>query len=172
MLDLVFGGRDLVFASPLSLEEATRRLHREIAPSGVRAAWRRPMEWRMFEKRPQSFIGTFADGRFHMVRLIRGRGSIRPWIDGQLTRAVNGCLVHVRLKMPALAIVAYLPFMLLGVFALFSVGVFVLWGLLVVLAPGIVWSIEARRGVTMLAALFEAEPSRSIAEGHVTGAHH
>src|SRR5215831_4695255 len=114
MLDLVFGGRKLVLASPLSLEEATKRLQREITAPGVRAEWRRPMEWRMFEKRPQSFIGTFADSRFHMVRLIRGRGSIRPWIDGKLSRAVDGCLVEVRLKMPTLPIVAYLPFMVLG----------------------------------------------------------
>jgi hypothetical protein len=172
MLDLVFGGRNLVFASPLSLEEATKRLQREITPPGVRAEWRRPMEWRMFEKRPQSFIGTFADGRFHMVRLVRGRGSIRPWMDGKLSRAFHGCSVEVRVKMPALAIIAYLPFMLLGLFALFSFGVLALWGLLVVLAPGIVWSMEARKGTTMLASLLEAEPSRAIAPAHVRDAHH
>ena len=167
MLDLIFGGRHLVFASPLSLEEATRRLEREIVPPRVQVEWRRPMEWRAFEKRPQSFIGTFADGRFHMVRLIRGRGSIRPWIDGMLSRAVSGCHVDVRLKVPAIAIVACLPFMALGVFALPFKGLFALGGLLMVVAPGIAWSIEARKATTMLAALFESAPSRSIAEGRI-----
>jgi len=43
------------------------------------------MEYRIFEKRPQSFIGTFADGRLHMVRLVRGRllCKIRSWHDPQ-----------------------------------------------------------------------------------------
>ena len=168
MLDLVFGGRSLVFASPLSLEEVTTRLQREIVPPTIRAEWRRPMEWRMFDKRPQSFIGTFADGRFHMVRLERGRGSVRPWIDGRLSRTVNGCLAEVRLKMPALAIGAYLPFMVLGVLALFTIGVLALAGLLILLAPVIVWNSEAQKATALLADLFESQPTRPTESTHPT----
>src|SRR5689334_4623342 len=95
MLGLLVG-RNLIFESPLSLEEATTRLQREIAAP----------EWRVYENRQQSFIGTLANGRFHMVRLVRGKNSFRPMIDGQLTPAMNGCRVDVRLKLPATSIFA------------------------------------------------------------------
>jgi hypothetical protein len=160
MLDLLVGGRKLVFESPLSLEDATRRLQQEITPSGVRAEWRRPLEYRVFEKRPQSFIGTFADGRFHMVRLVRGRGSIRPWIDGQLARAVNGCRVDVRLKLPTLAFISCVPFLLFAMLALYAGGVLALWGVFVIVAPVIMWNMEAQKAERLLADLFQSQPSR------------
>jgi hypothetical protein len=146
--------------SALSLEEATTRLERELVPPAVKAEWRRPMEYRAFEKRPQSFIGTFAHGRFHMVRLVRGRGSNRPWIDGQLSRTVNGCRVDVRLKVPRFAIVVCIPFAVLGLLALLLGGFFGLWGLAVIAAPAIGWNIEARKAENLLAALFESKPLR------------
>jgi len=159
MIDLVFRGRQLTFNSPLSLEEATTRLQRELTPPTV-APWRQSMEYRIFEKRPQSFIGTLSDSRFHMVRLLRGRGSIRPWIDGTLSRAGNGCRVDVRVKMSTLGIIACVPVMVLGTlilaFASFFV-VFMLPGLLMVLAPIVVASLEAGKATRMLAALFESE---------------
>jgi len=162
---VIFGGRHIVFESPLSLEEATTRLEREITPPTVRSEWRRPMERRMFEKRPQSFIGTFADDRFHVVRLTRGRSSIRPWVDGTLSRSTRGCRVAVQLKMPTVALVAWTPFILLGVAAIFFVGgVFALWGLLVILAPGFVSNMEAQKAERLLANLFQSEPSRSSKE--------
>jgi hypothetical protein len=63
MLDLLFGGRRLVFESPLTHGEITARLQREVAP----AVW----EWH--EARPNLFEGTFADSGFYMVRLVRGK---------------------------------------------------------------------------------------------------
>src|SRR5262245_44778255 len=122
------------------------------------------MEYRVVEKRPQSLIGTFANGRFHVVRLLRDWGSIRPRIDGTLSRTVNGCQVDVRLKTPALAIAARAPFMLLGVlFVLFVGGLFALWGVIVLLAPVFMSHHEAQKAEQLLAALFQTAPRPSRA---------
>lgn len=166
MLDLVVGGRHLILESRLSLEEATRRLEREITAPTAKL-WR-AMEWRAWEKRTQSFIGEFADGRFHMIRLLREeRGRIRPWIDGRLSRVADGCRVDVRLKMPASAIVVCLPFMVLGAAIIASVRFLGLpglaIGLVMALTPIIVSILEARKATEMLGALFESKPSRSVA---------
>jgi hypothetical protein len=52
MFELFYSGRSIVLDSPLGVEELTRRL--ELA-----------------------FDGTFADGRFCMMRRVRGRNSLR-----------------------------------------------------------------------------------------------
>ena len=124
------------------------------------------MEYRIFEKRPQSFIGTFADGRLHMVRLVRGRNSIRPWIDATLSRAGNGCRVHVRLKMPTLAIVAFIPAFIVGALALIFAAyytILMLPALAIFAAPFIAASLEAGKATRMLAALLESEAKASQA---------
>lgn len=109
MLELLFGGRNLVFESPLSLEDATARLQREITTP----------EWRMLENRRQLFMGTFAGGRFHMFRLASRRNSFKPTIDGTLTRTVNGCRVNARLKLA--------PADLFAVSLLITIAVAMLW---------------------------------------------
>ena len=57
MFELFYPGRSIVLDSPLGVEEVTRRL--ELA-----------------------FDGTFADGRFCMMRRVRGgTRSVRSWTD-------------------------------------------------------------------------------------------
>ena len=165
MLDLLFSGRRLVFESALSLEEVTQRLQREVAPP----------KWQLIETRPHLFEGTFSDGRFSMARKVGGRNSFRPMIEGQLSRGPRGARVDVQLKLhPAIVIFCAV---------LFSIGALVVAGIaasgfsmadvtpqhlppMVVVpvvfiaflfAPGV----EARKATRLLAALFEAEPSRS-----------
>jgi hypothetical protein len=168
MLDLLFGGRHLVFESPLTLEEATGRLQNEIAVP----------EWRVYENRRQSFIGTFANGRFHMVRLVHGKNSFRPMIDGQLSPAMNGCRVDVRLKLPPVAVVACALFLVIGVsmillalpqaVATHDLHFFALLGPLMLVMAVVVPIAEARKAERTLASLFQSEPSRFVAEGSRT----
>ena len=160
MLDLLFGGRHLVFASPLTLEETSTRLERDLTtPTATKWWW--ALRSRAAEQRPPSFHGTFADGRFQMSPLINGRRSIRPWIVGTLSRAATGCRVDVRLKMPTLAVVAHIPFMIIGALFAFYGGFFAVLGLLLVLAPIFNATIVARKSTELLTGLFEAKPSHS-----------
>jgi hypothetical protein len=69
----------------------------------------------MFGRRQQSFVGTLANGRFQMVRLVRGKNSFRPTIDGELSPAMNGCRVDVRLKLSAVALFACVLLVVTGV---------------------------------------------------------
>ena len=161
MLDLVFGGRRLIFNSPLSVEAATARLERNVAVPAA-TTWWQPLAWRPSEKGSQSFIGLVDGGRFQISRLIPGRTMNRPWIAGQLSRAANGCRVDVRLKMPTFALVAYLPFVALGLFIAFS-GFFVIAGVLLVTMPFIASTFEARKATRLLATVFQVGPSRSTA---------
>ena len=166
MLDLVFRGRNLVFDSPLTLEEAARRLQTEIAAP----------DWRLYENRQQPFVGTFTNGRFHMVRLVRGKNSFRPMIDGQLSPSMNGCRVNVRLKLPAVAVVACALFVVMGVtmmaVALPQAAVtnnpfttyFALLGPLMLAMALVVPIVEARKAAQILATIFQSEPSAPISE--------
>ena len=65
MFELFYPGRSIVLDSPLGVEELTRRL--ELA-----------------------FDGTFADGRFRMMRRVRGRNSFRSVVDGQILPGSSG----------------------------------------------------------------------------------
>lgn len=102
MFDVLYPGRRLVIDSPLSVEEVTQRLGREVAP--------RAMELRFREPRQQRFEGTFADGQFSFVRLVRGRNSFRPWMKGRLTRGPAGTRVDVHLQLHPLVLVLGLFF--------------------------------------------------------------
>jgi hypothetical protein len=162
MMDLFFGGRRLVFESPLTLEDATKRLQNEIAAP----------KWRVYENRRQSFIGTFADGRFQAIRLVGGKNSFRPMIDGRLSASANGCRVDVRLKMPAVAVVACVLFVTVGV-TIMSVALsraaatgnplaryFALLGSLMFGMPLVLPTVEARKAARILATIFQSEPVR------------
>jgi hypothetical protein len=74
MLELFHRGRSIVVDSPLGVEELTRRL-------GL------------------AFDGTIADGRFRMMRRVRGRNSFRPVVDGQIQAGAGGSRLHVRLRL-------------------------------------------------------------------------
>jgi hypothetical protein len=88
MLDLLVRGRHLVFDTTLDRAEATERLQREIAP---------PV-WQLYERRPQLFEGRLEAERFSVVRLVRGRNSFRPVIEGQLLSGPIGTRVRVTLR--------------------------------------------------------------------------
>lgn len=95
MFDVLFPGRKLVFETPLSVDELTRRLEREVAPPA--------MEWR--ERRPQLFEGTFVDGQFSFLRLVRGRNSFRPWVKGRVLPGSRGSRIEARLRMSPVVLV-------------------------------------------------------------------
>jgi hypothetical protein len=94
MIDLLYRGRHLLLESPLTPDEATHRLQREIsAPS--------------WPARPTAglFVGTFADGRFRMSRAVSGRNSFRMTIEGTVTQGPRGTRIDARMKLhPAVAI--------------------------------------------------------------------
>ena len=94
MLDLLYPGRKVVFDSPLTVDEVTRRLQREITPPA--APWR--------DTRQQLFEGTFASGRFEMARLVRGRNSFRTVMKGLISQAPAGARVDVRLQLHPLVV--------------------------------------------------------------------
>jgi hypothetical protein len=162
MLDLLVRGRSLVFDSPLTHEEVTQRLQPEIAPPA----------WRWSESRPQLFEGTFSDGRFWMMRLVRGRNSFRPVMEGQVVSHANAVRIDVRMRLHPLVIVVCVMLMVAaGTIASLAASQTVLPGvppllLFVVvfplLAAGVnaIASIEARKDVRHLAGLFETSPTR------------
>lgn len=77
MLDLFFPGRSVAFESSLAPEEMAHRLQQEItAPASP-----------FFDRRTQLFRGNFADGRFQMMRIVKGRNSFNPVIRGQVRSA-------------------------------------------------------------------------------------
>jgi hypothetical protein len=94
MLDLLFPGRRLAFDSALSLEEVTRRLQQEIAAPALP----------IFDRRTQTFQGRFADGRFWMKRIVKGRNSFNPLIEGELSRVAGGTRVEARLQLHPLVL--------------------------------------------------------------------
>lgn len=167
MLDLVFGRR-LVFETRLTRDDLMTRLQREVAPR------------RLFtrDKGPQLFDGSVADGRFQMMRSVRGRNSFRPVISGAVTSSGHGARVDVRLQLHPV-VVGVCAFMLLvgamaGSIAIreyVATGgspglVFVLGLAAVFTAFAAAAAMEARKATRMLAALFEAEPAPNGASRH------
>jgi len=161
MLDLLFGGRKLMFESPLNLQEATTRLQQDLAAP----------EWRVYENRQQAFVGALADGRFHLMRLVRGKHSFRPMIDGQMSPTVNGCRITARLTLPPGAVVACVLFLVVGV-TMFSVALaqiltaggpssfakyFLVLGPTLILISVVVPIVEARTATRLLGTVLNAD---------------
>lgn len=159
MFDLLYPGRTVVFDSALSVAEVTRRLEKEVSPPRVNPFW---------DRRQQLFEGTFANGHFHMMRLVHGRQSFRPVLDGQLSPAASGTHVAVRMQLhplviafctalaliggmlasvaaPAIPVVGGVPPPLVG---LLAIG-------LVALLVGVFGSIETRTAIRLLEGLLE-----------------
>ena len=162
MLDLIFGRR-LVFETPLTREDLVTRLEQQVAPPRLFST----------EKGPQLFEGTVAEGRFQMMRSVRGRNSFRPVISGEVSSLTPGARVDVRLGLHPVAIGVCGILLLVGALAgsiaipeYVATGaspsmVFVL-GLAAVLTAFAIAAVrEARKATRMLAALFEAEPEAS-----------
>jgi hypothetical protein len=147
MFDLFYPGRSIAFDSPLGAEELTRRLE-------------------------QAFDGTVADGRFSMMRRVRGRNSFRALVDGHIRPASRGSRLHVRLRLhpwilafgtmfalvagavaaaaaPEIPVAGASP-LLIGALAMTAVAfLFALLG-----------SVEARTSTRLLSEITDAKPQR------------
>lgn len=160
---MFLSGRRLVFDSPLTPDQATERLRQQVTPPA----------WKLVEDRPQLFEGTFENGRFQMVRLVRGRNSFRPVIEGTLQPGNRGTRIDVRMKLHPLVVVFCGVFLAFG--AMVAAVAIPEW-LAASTTPAPVWlflglaaavaaaflaapGIEARTATRMLQDLFEAEPS-------------
>ena len=166
-MDLVFGRR-LVFVSSLTREDLVTRLEQQVAPPRLFST----------EKGPQPFEGTVAEGRFQMMRSVRGRNSFRPVISGAVTSSGHGARVDVRLQLHPLVMGICAFVLLIGAMAgsiaipeYVATGgspglVFVLGLAAVFTVFAIAAAMEARKATRMLAALFEAEPAPNGAPRH------
>jgi hypothetical protein len=162
MLDLFFPGRRVAFESALSLEEVTRRLQMEIAEPALP----------IFDRRTQTFQGQFADGRFWMKRIVKGRNSFNLMITGEVSRATGGTRVDARLQLQPLVLA------LLAVFALIASQIAAIAApeflpvpgaglaggvaavLLIVVLCAAASNFEARRTLQLLSGIFGAPPMR------------
>lgn len=159
MLDLVFGRR-LVFESPLAPEDLVTRLAQQVAAP------------RLFsrEKGPQLFEGTIAEGRFRIMRSVRGRNSFRPVISGAVTAGGGGARVDVRLRLHPIVLGLCAILLLVNAMAVAiaipeylatgtSQGMVLMFGLAAVFTAFAMAAVmEARKATRMLAALFQARP--------------
>lgn len=162
MIDLVFRGRRVVFASALGVAQATDRLAREVAAPA----------WRLRDDRTELFEGTLADGRFRVIRLVRGRNSFRPQVDGTLVPAPGGSRIEVVMRMHPLVLgllavllgAAWLV-ALVAASELFAAGRTPLAALVLVAPPVValgalaLTAAEAEQATRLLARIFDAKAS-------------
>lgn len=162
MIDLLFRGRRVVFDSPHGVTEAQARLAREVAAP----------EWTMRrDQRTQLFVGTVSDGRFEVVRLVRGRNSFRPMLEGQLSSSPGGSRIEVRMRMsPAVLVLLAILLGVGGLVAsvaasdLLARNEAVTAALVILAVPALAFAVlalaasEARRATRLLAGVFEVEP--------------
>jgi hypothetical protein len=109
ILDVLYPGRRVVLDSGLSLAEVTSRLEKEVTPPAT--PWFR-------DTRTQLFEGTFANGRFEMARLVKGRDSFRPMLYGQLSATPGGTRIEIRMQLHLLVLaVGFIIASIAGMFA-------------------------------------------------------
>jgi hypothetical protein len=146
MLDLFYPGRSFVLDSPVGVEELTRRLQ-------------------------LAFDGTIADGRFRMMRRVRGRNSFRSVVDGRIVPGSGGSRLNVRLRLHPLILAIGAVFALIAgtLAAVASPEIPVVGGspllvralaiATVTFVFALLASIEARTSTRLLANLSEAHSS-------------
>jgi hypothetical protein len=157
MFDLFYPGRSVALDSPIDAAELTRRLE-------------------------LTFDGTVGDGRFRMMRRVRGRNSFRSVMDGQILPRPGGTRLNVRLRLHPLVLAIGAVFALVAgtVAAIAAPGVPVVGGspfLVRVLAMAAVafvfallGNVEARTSIRVLSDIAETKPDRSrhaSARGHI-----
>ena len=153
----------LLFNSPLSREELTRRLAREVSKS----RW----GFALFDRRTELFEGTITSEGFKVSRIIRYRNSFLPVISGNFSPTAKGVRVDVTLRLHGAVLafsVVWLSFVGLGAAAvvlellrseplgqvrLIPLGMLAFFYLLVTLSFGF----EARKARKLLSEIFEAE---------------
>jgi hypothetical protein len=87
----------LIINSPLSQEEALRRLSLEVA---------KPVSgWQWLEKRTEKFEGTVSGDDFQISRIIRYRNSFLPIIQGHFSPFGAGVRVEVIMKLHGIVLV-------------------------------------------------------------------
>jgi len=112
MFDVLYPGRMVVLDTGLNLAEVTSRLAREVTPPAT--PWFR-------DTRTQLFEGTFANGRFQMIRLVKGRNSFNPMLKGELSQTATGTRIHIQMQLHLLALaVGFVISNLAGMFASFA----------------------------------------------------
>ena len=109
LFDVLYPGRMVVLDTGLNLAEVTSRLAREVTPPAT--PWFR-------DTRTQLFEGTFANGRFEMTRLVKGRDSFRPMLYGQLSATPGGTRIDIRMQLHLLALAV--GFVIANVFGMFA----------------------------------------------------
>lgn len=153
----------LVFDSPLSQEEAVRRLRREVA---------KPVSgWRWVEKRTEKFEGTVSGEGFRISRIIRYRNSFLPVIQGRISPFGAGVRIEVTMKLHGIVLVfallwlgfvgfpvlgAVLQFLTTGRFeeaAWFPCAMLVLFFLMTAIG----FEIEAHKARKLLSRIFETD---------------
>jgi hypothetical protein len=153
----------LVFNSPLSREELTRRLAREVAKS----RW----GFALFERRKELFEGTITGEGFKISRIIRYRNSFLPVVQGNFSPIAKGIRVDVTLRLHGGVLafsVVWLSFIVLGLVgvasevlrsrqlgqgSLIPFAMLAFFYLLVTFSFGF----EARKARKLLSEVFEAE---------------
>lgn len=161
----LFPYQRLVFESPLSREEITRRLTRKVT--------KRRQDW--FEKSTLPFEGTVSDTGFKVSRIINYRNSFLPVIDGRFFPLMRGVRVQVTVRLPAnVLFFCVVWFSLVGLIGLGSIlspssvkGVSAFEMLIGVLAMSVFFYLlvtlsfrfEAKKASKLLSEVFEAEGS-------------
>lgn len=157
LFDLVLPGRRLVFVSPLGVGEVRKRLERQVSKPGIR----------LWDQRTEMFEGTFANDRFEIARLVRGRNSFRPMIHGRLSMDAAGTRIDARMQLHPVVMVVYgLMVFIAGTAAALAapavpmppLAARILVMALLFLAVSLVANLEARKATRLLAQLFASEP--------------
>lgn len=157
----------LVFDSPLSQEEAVRRLALEVAKP--RSGW----QWR--EKRTEKFEGTVSDESFQISRIIRYRNSFLPVIQGRFSPFGSGVRIEVTMKLHVIILIfsllwlSFVGFPVLGaVMQFLMTGRFEEAGwipcamlVLFFLMTAIGFGIEAHKAKKLLSRIFEVDGARA-----------
>ena len=158
ILDVLYPGRKVVLESGLSLADVTSRLAKEVTP----------MANPFWDRRKELFEGTFANGRFEMIRLVHSRNSFRPMLYGQLSPRPGGTRIEIRMQLHILVLVVGLAISafagLIGSWAASPIPVIgqlsLLWQLLVIglfaLLFAALGNVESRKSVGLLENLLDA----------------
>ena len=115
-------------------------------------------------------------GRFRMMRLVKGRNSFRPVIDGVVCQGAHGARIDSRLRMHPLVLVFCLALTLIGgtIAALAApelpivtdspLAARLIAMALMILLFGVAVSFEARKAIRLLSEVFAAPPLSNAAQ--------
>ncbi len=121
-----------------------------------------------WDRRKELFEGTFANGRFEMIRLVHSRNSFRPMLYGQLSPTPGGTRIDIRMQLHILVLVVGLAISAFaGMFGAFAwseipvvgrvplIGQLLVMGLFALLFASL-GNVEVRKAVRLLEGLLDA----------------